>query len=99
MIDIPNPQFVIIHGVAIFCSILYHLFPSLRTGVIFRFISHTISTLFFMLVILNTYGFLMAVDGLEKAIFFALLIFITGPCAIVSVTLILLLNYDTILVF
>ena len=52
-----------------------------------------------MLFIVNIYGFVVADDGLMRAILFAFILFFTGPGTIVGVTLILLLNYDTILIY
>ena len=90
-----NSEVIAIHSVALICSILYHFVPTIRSGMIFKFISHTIATLMFMLLIVNIYEFVTITDGLVKAILFVVIIFITAPCSLVNVTLLLLLNFDT----
>lgn len=49
-----------------------------------------------MLFIYTVYGFLVATEQYEPLVWLLYIVYFTGPAALVSITLMLLLNYDTV---
>ena len=82
------------HSSFMFLSVNYHLFPYLRTNIIFRFLAKTVWTISFMLLVMTMYYIIIA-GGWDFFVFLFALVFFTGPASIVSFTLLLLLDYDT----
>ena len=82
------------HLLSLSWSIIYHMFPTARENIIYRFLAHTFCTIVMMLTILNIYAFINSSEWSSLAYFIVFLI-ITGPACLVSITLILLLNFDT----
>ena len=85
---------ILIHFVSLMWSLMYHLLPNVRSNSVYRFFAHTASTCIIMLAIVNVYFMLIAKEW-GPLIYLAILVFFTGPAALVAITLLLLLNLDS----
>ena len=90
-----DPTIVIfVHSTFLVWSVIYHLLPTLRENAAYRFLSQTSCNIILMLTILNIFGAVVSTDW-GFVIFILLLLCYTGPCSLVAITLLLLLNNDT----
>ena len=84
---------IAVHSTSVIWSILYHLFPGIRTNSIYRYLSQTISNMFWILAIMNICLLFVAISwgSLVLGIF---LIYFTGPAAFVGATFVIMVNSD-----
>ncbi|CAI2382473.1 unnamed protein product [Moneuplotes crassus] len=78
---------------ALLPSVLYHLFPGLRANLWYTLISHAICILIFGCLILCILSYIFNTNGFNKTlmVFFGRALFI--PISIISVSLLLLMNF------
>ena len=75
-------------------SVIYQMYPSVRTNVIYRFLAHTFWTLALMFLIINIYAYIFANEW-GSILVMMMLVYFSAPAGLVAITLLLLLNYDT----
>ena len=51
---------IMIHSVSLIWSVVYHIFPGVRTSFIFKFLTQTVCTLILMLTIINVAAFMLS---------------------------------------
>ena len=85
----------IFHIVTLGSSILFHLYPGIRTNSKFRITANTISLLSVGACVVLTVVVINSDGGLDSLLWALFLITFVVPAAFVAVTLLLLLNYDT----
>ena len=83
------------HSISLIWSILYHLFPYLRTNAVFKFFAQTISSGMLMLTIINVYMYIIATEW-SILVYLGLLVFFTGPAALVAISILMMLEFQAI---
>ena len=92
MEGILSEEILLFHGVAMLWSILFHVSPTLWRSIIYKFFANIFWTIFIAFAILNIFMYLYAPNSEERLTWLVLIIFLTGPSAITSFTLLLLLS-------
>ena len=87
---------LVFHTISLFSSAMYHVFPEIRHNKIFSFIAHTLSTLILGLCLLAAIWYINSEGVFERVTSFIVLTTLAGPAALVAITLLLLLNFDTV---
>ena len=93
--EIPAFVFIAYHWLGLIWSLLYLVFPSLTGSLVYKFIAHLFSTLYLMIGILNAFLYFDAIFSRDKEFFLWLLLMFSGPPAIVSAAMLLLMNFES----
>ena len=93
---LPAFVFIAFHFLGFMWSFLYQIFPSLSTSLVFKLFAHLFSTVYMMVGIINTFFYINATFSRDKEFFLWLLVIFSGPTAIVSMTLLLLMNLESL---
>ncbi|CAI2382960.1 unnamed protein product [Moneuplotes crassus] len=83
-----------IHLLLLGPSVLYHAFPAVRGNFLFNWIAHVISSLVLGLFVITIVVFLSTDPGYGKLGIFIAILFVTLPGALISLSLLFLLNSD-----
>ena len=88
----------ILSGILLFFtlpSLIYNFLPFFKRFDCFKWLAKTISSLAIGGMTLNIILYMLAeVQGFQVEILLAIFIVITGPCGLISITLLILINYD-----
>ena len=90
-----SEEIILFHWVSILWSVLYYVSPTLWKSFIYRFFANIFSAIFIMFGIFNAFMYLSAQNYEERITWMILLITLTGPSALTSFTLLLLLTYSS----
>mmetsp|Transcript_39678 Transcript_39678/g.39264 ORF Transcript_39678/g.39264 Transcript_39678/m.39264 type:complete len:156 (-) Transcript_39678:47-514(-) len=84
-----------VHLVILMPSLLYHWRPNLKNNFLFSWVAHTISSLLIALFFLNVAVLFYMEDGWGQLGMFIFIILVTFPSALISFSLLMLLNSGT----
>ena len=91
----PPTMFIILTIYSFFMipSILFQLYPKIRENLTFRSVASMISVIMIVVWIINFFAMINATDFTTMIIFYGFLLVFTGPGAIISASLLLLLAF------
>ena len=84
---------IVYHSASLFCSIVYHLIPFIRTNILFVLIAQIICSIAFMLLIANVYLYITK-SGWDSLGYLVMVVYFTGPSGLVALTLTLMINLE-----
>uniref|UniRef100_A0A7S3KUQ1 Uncharacterized protein n=1 Tax=Euplotes crassus TaxID=5936 RepID=A0A7S3KUQ1_EUPCR len=81
-----------IHAFLLAPSVLYHLFPFIRRNLLFKVLTNFVSSLVILSLIISVGEFMNNEDQLAQFIFLFVMIFVTFPGGVLSLSLLLVIN-------
>ena len=95
-ISTPTIQYWTLHGISVILNGWYQYSNSFSENAIFKFLANIFCTIFIMLFIVNV--FILMLPGPQSQVLYYLVLafYVTGPAALASFTLILLMTYETL---